>query len=55
MYILAPSTVFNPLLLQEGCWYVFEVKLYLLQLGRVLGILALNLQMNMRCGINHKY
>jgi len=33
-------------LLQEGCWYVFEVKLYLLQLGRVLGILALNLQMN---------
>jgi len=32
-------------LLQERCWYIFKVKLYLLQLGRVLGILALNLQM----------
>ena len=32
-------------LLQEGCWYIFKVKLYLLQLGRVLGILAFNLQM----------
>jgi len=43
MYILDLSLVVHPLL-QEGCWYVFKVKLYLLQLGRVLGILALNLQ-----------
>ena len=45
MYILAPFDNVQ-LLLYEGCWYIFKVKLYLLQLGRVLGILAFNLQMN---------
>ena len=47
-------------LLQEGCWYIFKVKLYLLQLGRVLGILAFNLQMrghsaNWHVSLLHKH
>jgi len=40
IHILAflKASVFN-----HYCWYIFKVKL---QLGRVLGILALNLQIN---------
>ena len=35
---------FLSLLLHNGCWEVFEVKLYLLQLRRNLRTLVLNLQ-----------